>query len=527
MTTNSDRKRGEIGYEIAIFAACFLLIWQMCAVLKVCQILSAFGVTFAIPQLAHIVPAAILMGIILLVRFWQKNRQLESALATAQTQEDALVNELCFDKLTGLPNRRFVEQNLQQIAGGSATSVPSRCDFLAIELNHFAGLKQARGSKFTDKVLRIFSTRLQNVTGVRFVSTLAENRFLIAGEPKSSSDSDALIDKVQTLLRNPIVVDADVVHLEWLMGVAKYPHDSADIRSCASYAELALTYADENNDQRISHFCLKVAEQSQLRANLERELKQAVEASELSLDFQPYYDMSTGEIAGFEALARWTLADGKIVPPSEFVPLAEEIGLMAPMTFDLFAKALEQLNRWPDSQSLAFNICATLLEDNCAVDRLVSIMHRAKVDFRRVEFEITESRLMDDCETAIKNIKRLRAAGVRFALDDMGTGYSTFLRLAYVEIDKVKIDRAFTKRMLSDVRTAKVVSGMISMARELDAEIVVEGVETEEQLKRVLGLRCQFVQGFLLAKPRDAEATYLASSLAPIDISAPKTQLAV
>lgn len=522
--TSSPNKIWQILYEIAAFAACFLLIWLACATLKTCGIFANFGIEFANRSVAHILPAVLIMLIVLAIRLGQRFLTTKTALQRAESNCKSLRHRLNNDEATGLPNRNYVDQQLQQFALGKSNYQINECAIVAVQLGHLQAISVTHGKKIATEVVAVVVERLKRVVGSTCISRIEDDRFLLVLTEDAAPNVDNCLKKISQSLRSPLSVKEIAFQLDCAIGVALYPKNSTNMRLCVEHAEDALLYGLKKDPNAISLFTQSIADHKRKEAAFEKQLRDAVMRDELILFYQPYYDMATGKAAGFEALARWTAPDGRQVPPSEFIPIIEKLGLSAELTFRLFQKAAAEATSWPSDMILAFNVCGTLFEDTASVDKLIGIAAHQGVDLNRVEFEVTETRLIGDCTTAIQNIKRLRELGARIALDDLGTGYSSLLRLSHIDIDKVKIDREFTLRMLDDPRTAKIVASMVSMSRELDIAVSIEGIETEEHLARARALRCDYAQGFLMGRPRDAAAARSVLDQKTIAIALPRDE---
>jgi predicted signal transduction protein with EAL and GGDEF domain len=518
------RKIWQYLYEVAAFSACFLLIWLMCATLKTCSIFAQLGVRFENNTVAHIIPAAFIMMIVLAVRLGQKFLTTQSALAKEKQARKVLHQQFCYDAETGLPNRCFVDQQLQYIAQGQAQNDPQNCILIALQFDHLEAIEVTHGKGLAAEVVEVIAARLRRVSGAKCIARIETNRFLIALDPDQNPDVDLCLKKISSNLRSPISVSATAFQFDCAFGVSNYTKDSTNLRICVEFAEDALEHGLKDGPNGLVFFTPQIAQMNRDEAALEMQLRDAVMQDELSLHFQPFYNMATGEVAGFEALARWTTENGENIPPDRFIPLIDKLGLGAEMSYRLFQRALREAKNWPDHTMIAFNICGSMLEEAAIVDRFIGIAANEKVSLSRIEFEVTESRLIGDCVTALENIKRLRDLGAKISLDDLGTGYSSLLRLSHIDIDKVKIDREFTRRMLEDPRTAKIVAGMVSLARELDIAVAIEGIETEEHLARARALRCNFVQGYLMGRPRDAAAAQSLMNKKSIQIALPQDE---
>lgn len=295
------------------------------------------------------------------------------------------------------------------------------------------------------------------------------------------------------------------------------PH-LVDIAVAENSASLAQRRAQDLFDETSEDASFSVQEDLD---HLEHKLRSAIARRELTVHFQPYFCVNSNRIAGYEALARWPQRDGNFIPPSIFIDVAEKTGQINELSALLFEIACKEAREWPDHLTLSFNISALQLHTEDFANDILSFVNEWQLPPERLELELTESKLVIEGKRACKALADLREAGVRIALDDLGTGYSSFLRLSKMPVDKLKIDRHFIAECQEDHRVKKIVEAMISLGKGLGASIVAEGVETEEQLYIVQHMGCDIAQGFLLGTPRDAQhvnhdISYEASVVVPL-----------
>jgi len=300
------------------------------------------------------------------------------------------------------------------------------------------------------------------------------------------------------------------LHVAASIGISLYPSDGGDAETLMRNADTAMYHAKDMGRGNYQFFTQHMNVAAQQRLMLENSLRRALESNEFELQYQPLFDLRDRSITGFEALLRWHPVGGAVVvPPGEFVPVAEDSGLIVPIGEWVLAEGLRQAARWQDTGrplSLSVNVSAKQLARPSFVDRLRELLQETRLDPALIELEITESVIIAGGGEAQDALHQIAALGVGLAIDDFGTGYSGLAYLKRLPIDTVKIDQSFVRDLTVDPEDAAMVTAIVAMARSLDVDVVAEGVETEEQLDELKRLGCQRAQGFLLARPMTAAA---------------------
>jgi predicted signal transduction protein with EAL and GGDEF domain len=297
------------------------------------------------------------------------------------------------------------------------------------------------------------------------------------------------------------------------IGIALSPQDGADPAELLRKADIALYRAKGQGRSAMRFFEPEMDAHVRERDHMERELRTAVEAGTITPHYQPLVDLKTGKVQAFEALARWTHVEMGAIEPARFIPLAEDCGLIGPLTDTLLAHACADAAQWPAHVKLAFNISPVMLHDPGFALRIMGVLGRAGLPPRRLELEITESALVRDMDAAQTALGALRELGVSIALDDFGTGYSSLYHLRNFKLDKIKIDRSFVDAMATDPESAAIVRALVGLGAGLGLAVTAEGVETEEQRHMLTGQGCVQGQGFLYSEAMTADdATALLAS---------------
>ena len=410
------------------------------------------------------------------------------------------------DSLTQLANRHaFDEQARAELAQAHAQG--RRCALLFIDLDNFRLLNNGYGHRAGDEVLRTVAARLQRDIptprllgrrgGDELVALLGDVR-----EPESTIElARRLIGAISAPMR---VLGLDLV-VTPSIGVSFFPHDGLDLEALVNAADAAMYEAKESGRATYALYTPAVARRVDLRLRLEQRLRKAIESREFMLYFQPTVSLADGGIVSAEVLVRWTDAEVGEVSPSEFIPIAEESGLVVGLGEWVLREACKARQGWRklglQIPPLAVNIAGVHLRQPGYVDGLLATLDEFGVQPAEVEIEVTETGLLDTSATVRENLVRLRQAGVRLALDDFGVGFSSLAHLRDLPIHRLKIDRSFTVECMGDPRTLTIVKAVIEMARALGIRITAEGVETQAQQDWMQQLGCDSAQGYLFSRP--------------------------
>ncbi|MGH8808060.1 MAG: putative bifunctional diguanylate cyclase/phosphodiesterase [Noviherbaspirillum sp.] len=424
--------------------------------------------------------------------------------------EQRIRHMLHHDELTGLPNRRLLQQRLNE-AIARADAGPSEAGLLLIDLDHFKQVNDSLGHQAGDRLLQAVAERLQRC--LRDGDTLARlgsDEFLLL--LPALRDRSAAADVAQELLQclqQGFAVDGHDLHVSGSVGISLYPSDGSDAGALMRAADIAMQYAKQEGRRNAQFFTAKLAAAAQRRLEIQTRLRQALERDELSLHYQPQVNMRSGRIFAAEALLRWQHPELGCVPPAEFIPIAEESGLIVPIGEWVLRQACAQLRRWRDDAypdlCIAVNLSARQVLLPGFVDGVARILEETGLPANALELEITETMLMQPTEENLLPLTRLRRMGVQLSVDDFGTGYSSLAYLKRFPIDALKIDRSFVRDIGESEDAAAIASAIIAMAHSLRLNIIAEGVEAEQQAAYLIANGCRSAQGYLYGKPVDAQ----------------------
>ena len=415
-----------------------------------------------------------------------------------------------FDALTGLPNRNvFQDRLVQAMALAKRNEWPMAVLF--IDLDRFKLVNDTLGHRAGDKLLKLAAERLRScIRGSDTVGRLGGDEFAaILTELSIPSDAGIVAQKIIDVVRQPFDLDGKETYVTASIGITLYPADSDAAETLIMNADAAMYRAKEQGRNNYQYFTRDMNERALQRVRLEAALRRALERKEYRLEYQPKVLLATGKICGFEALLRWDSEKGT-VGPAEFIPVLEETGLIVPVGEWVLQTACAQIKAWQDAglkvPPVSVNLSARQFEQKNLHESVHRILRETGVDGSLIEFEITESLLMDDPESAAKTLSSLKESGVRLSMDDFGTGYSSLGYLKRFPIDKLKIDRTFVHDISTDADGAALTRAIIHLAQNLRLKVVAEGVEAEDQLAFLRANGCDEMQGYLFARPTDPEA---------------------
>ena len=434
-------------------------------------------------------------------------------LSERRVLEEQLAQAGRFDPLTGLPSRSVLVEALGD-SMDEALGRDSQVAVLLLDLDHFKLVNDSFGHDAGDLVLRLVAQRLQTLVGPGdLLARLAGDVFcILLSRVQSSSHAAAEADRLSEAMTEPFHLDADEVFLSFSIGIAMSGTDEtlATPETVLRDAEVAQHRAKEKGRARSELFSEDFRAHAVNRLRTANDLHRALDEAEFRVVYQPEIDLRTGQITAVEALLRWQHPDRGLVPPAEFIPLAEQTGLIAGIGGWVLDTALEQASRWKaaryDDAALAVwvNISARQLGDPVFVEQVAGGLWKHGIDAAQLGLEITESALLEDAEGAVIALSLLREIGVRLAVDDFGTGYSSLSYLKRLPVDAVKIDRSFIDGLAVDGDDSAIVAAVTGMARALRLTTIAEGVESLDQLHALRHLGCDLAQGFFFTTPQPA-----------------------
>jgi diguanylate cyclase (GGDEF)-like protein/PAS domain S-box-containing protein len=418
--------------------------------------------------------------------------------------ESRMAHMAYHDGLTDLPNRAAFLQALSQMIEACEGS-GDEFAVLCVDLDGLKEINDVFGHAVGDKLLIEVARRIQLTTGGGVVARLSGDEFGLIIDGRQPAAGRALAERVAETLASDFLIDGKSIHTGVTTGISVFPHNGRDAASLLANAGAALFRAKAKSRGSISLFEPEMDQQIRDRRALHQDLSVAIRNGELSLHYQP--QATTGrnvvddDVTGFEALARWIHPTRGFVPPSDFIPLAEESGLIVEMGEWILREACREAASWPKPLQIAVNLSPAQFVRGDVVGLVHSILLETGLNPGRLELEITEGVLIEDFERGLALLRRLKALGVCISMDDFGSGYSSLTYLQAFPFDKIKIDRAFVMNLGRTPQSAAIVRAVIGLGHGLHVSIVAEGVETQEQLGFLADEGCDLVQGYFIGKP--------------------------
>ena len=432
---------------------------------------------------------------------------------TQATLAEQKVHELArYDSLTGLPNRNMFLGELDR-AIARAQRQDGEFALCFIDLDHFKSVNDTLGHDAGDELLKHMAGRLREaLRKADLVARLGGDEFVVLLEGTSAgTDLVTVAQKLLCAIGEPLTIHGCSFLVTGSIGIGRYPADGEDAATLLKHADAAMYLAKEKGKNNIQFYTAELADMAARQFELESALRLGLQRNELVLHFQPKVDVAENRILGLEALVRWQHPTRGLVPPGEFIPLAEERGLIVAIGHWVLEATCRQIRDWRaaglQAPPVAVNLSARQFADDDLVAHIEQTMKRYGVTPADLGVELTESVLMADPERANEVLRRLRTMGVRIAIDDFGTGYSSLSYLKRFPAETVKIDRSFIRGLPADSDDAAITQAVIAMAHSLGLNVVAEGVETAEQLRTLRELGCDEAQGYLLGRPIPAAET--------------------
>ncbi|HYC45317.1 MAG TPA: EAL domain-containing protein [Burkholderiales bacterium] len=430
--------------------------------------------------------------------------------ASLERANDELKRLALHDPLTKLPNRLLLEDRIDQ-AIAQATRGKTKCAVLFVDLDRFKMINDSLGHYMGDELLREVASRLQTVVrGEDTLSRLGGDEFvLLLREVTSPDDATAVAGKILEALREPMRVHGQELYVTPSIGVSVFPLHGDTAQMLITRADAAMYNAKQAGRNNFQVFAVDMATFFPERLAFQNDLRRALDRREFELHYQPKVNVGDGATVGMEALLRWRHPKRGLISPQDFIPLAEETGLIVPLGQWVIEEACAQNKAWQDAGlprlRVAVNISGVQFRQKDLLETIAKALAKTGLAPQCLEIEITESVVMQNASEAIVTLEKLSRMGVHVSIDDFGTGYSSLSYLKRFPIDKLKIDRSFIRDISSDMEDAAIVRATIGLAHNLRLRVVAEGVETADQLQFLQTLGCDEYQGFYKSKPLTAD----------------------
>jgi diguanylate cyclase (GGDEF)-like protein/PAS domain S-box-containing protein len=431
-------------------------------------------------------------------------------VSAARAMSMQMTHSAQHDVVTNLPNRILLNDRItQSISLARRQKKPIAVIFL--DLDHFKYVNDSLGHAAGDQLLQSVSKRLlAAVRGSDTVSRQGGDEFVILlSEIAHPEDAGTSAKKILLSLNTPHSIGGREQYINGSIGISLYPADGEDAETLIKNADMAMYHAKESGRNNCQFFKAEMNAKAVERQSLEGSLRRAIDRKELLLHYQPKINLETGEITGVEALLRWQRPDRDLVPPSVFIPIAEDCGLILQIGRWVMREACRQARAWQDAGlppfSIAVNVSAVEFRHKGFVESVRTILLETGLEARYLELELTEGVLMAQVETSASVLQQLGRMGIRVAVDDFGTGYSSLSYLRQFPLTTLKIDQSFIRQITKDPDDSKIVSAIVNMGKSLQYVVVAEGIETPEQQAYLKGLHCAEGQGYLFSRPLPAD----------------------
>lgn len=407
-----------------------------------------------------------------------------------------------YDVLTGLPNRNKFRKHLNEVL---SQSTDQKHAILFLDLDRFKIINDSKGHTVGDQLLQSVAKRIESaINNKGMVSRQGGDEFIILLENK---DTEKVIEVAKNILRE-FATPFDVDHLEFFVtpsiGISMYPADGEDEETLIKNADTAMYLAKERGKNNYQFYSSKLAELAAQKMDIEKWLRRALEKNELKINYQPQIDLETNEIIGVEALLRWHHPEKGIIAPADFIPLAEETGLIVPIGMWVLKEVCLQNKKWQEEGikpiPIAVNISVRQIQDEEFIESVTRILDEVGLNPNLLDLEITES-IMQDIEKSTNVLNQLKKMGMKISIDDFGTGYSSLSYLKHLPIDSIKIDKSFVDDIINHSTKGEMVKTIIDMGHNLNFNVIAEGIEKKEQVEFLKQNQCNIGQGYFYSKP--------------------------
>ncbi len=440
-------------------------------------------------------------------------RKAEQQLIENQQRLDRMAHH---DQLTGLPNRHYLSSFLPQ-AIADAKSAGTMLGVVFLDLDRFKHINDTRGHETGDKLLQEVATRLRScVRDCDVIIRMGGDEFVVVFRNVTASDEVTRgAGRIVEALNNPIIIDSAPLQTTGSVGVSMYPRDGADMVELLKHSDTAMYQAKDrgrNNVQTFSHIMDRKLKE---RVAVEASLREALRLKQFDVHYQPFVNLTTRKVVGLEALIRWKHPAQGMIPADQFIPVAEETGLIVPMGLFVLQKTMLTMSAWRKAGAslvpVSLNVAPAQLQRGELHDTIAAMLKSQQLHPKLIQLELTERAIFDaqglKGESREDTMAQLRDLGIKIAIDDFGTGYSSLSYLKNWRVDALKIDRSFVRDLVTDSSDLAIVSAIIAIAKHLRIQVIAEGIEGYQQVEILRRLGCNIGQGFLFAQPMDASRT--------------------
>ncbi|MCD6190146.1 MAG: EAL domain-containing protein [Sulfurimonas sp.] len=448
-------------------------------------------------------------NVVELVGYSQDITKRKKAEAELLKQKDILDHQAHHDALTGLANRILFNDRLEQSLKKAKRS-KSKIAVLFIDLDHFKEINDSLGHAVGDDILKIVTKRLNStIRNEDSIARLGGDEFVVMVDGLAQGQNASLLaQKILTVLAEPITLEGHILYVSSSIGISLYPDDGASTDDLLKYADAAMYKAKAEGRNNFQFYCSEMTELAFERVVMEASLRAALKNGDFIVYYQPQIDAKKNKLVGMEALVRWKHTTMGMISPAKFIPLAETTGLIIELDQFVMRTAMRQIVQWYkdglNPGKLALNLAVKQLQQKDFIDTLQNMLRETECKAEWIELEVTEGKIMHNPEDAIVVLNQISDIGIELAIDDFGTGYSSLSYIKKLPIHKLKIDQSFIRDLPDDAEDSAITKAVISLAQNLNLNVIAEGVETVQQRDFLLKNGCNHIQGYFYSKPIDA-----------------------
>jgi diguanylate cyclase (GGDEF)-like protein len=465
------------------------------------QVLPAAVARLPLTDSGNTLKVAFLLNIAIILFGWRRSKDLREALDAFEAAERQAQRNANTDPGTGLANRRELMRSIADALDSKAGGV-----FLVLDLDHFKRLNDLHGHLAGDKVLLYVAQVLQKAAPAGACSArTGGDEFALLLPGADESGAEAVGEKIRATLAAPIFVEGSQIQATVSIGLAHLP-DSSDEEAALRRSDVALYAAKRGGRNRIAWFDEELERELTDRLKLEEDIRRGIKTGEFIPYFQPLVDLTSRQIIGFEALARWRSPSRGLLEAETFIETAERTGLIGPLTLSVLEQGLKEARQWPAHLRLAVNVSPVQFRDPLLAEQILRLLSISGFPANRLEIEITEGSLLEDRGQVLTIIKSLKNVGVSISLDDFGTGYASLAQVNRLPLDRIKIDKSFITTIVKSEQTAAIVNTIAGLGHNLEVPITAEGVESEQIRNALADFGCSEAQGWLFGRAISAEA---------------------
>jgi diguanylate cyclase (GGDEF)-like protein len=414
------------------------------------------------------------------------------------------------DPLTTLPNRTMLKEGFNE-AMIQAREKNKMLAVLFVDLDRFKFINDTLGHVIGDELLKQIANRMRVIIRKEdIIARIGGDEFLILLHDRNEiNDAVKVAQNILTVLEPALRVDGNEIHITGSIGISFYPHDGKTTESLLKNADTAMYRAKQQGKNSYELYSPVLNEKALERLMLENNLQHALPQKELIVYYQPQIELATNKIVGVEALVRWKHKELGMISPGDFIPIAEETGLIIPISKWILQESCEQIKKWSNqgfsNLSVGVNFSVQSFKQKNWVSMILDVVKEVGIDPHSLDLEITENGLMQNTQQTIKSLDHLRSYGITFSIDDFGTGFSSLSYLNRFPIDTLKIDQSFMRYVTTDSDDAAIITAIVAMAHKLDIKVIAEGVESQEHVNFIRSIGCDIAQGYFFSLPLPAE----------------------